>query len=92
MKERVKRRIILILSLLTIIFFISSIHSFQNLAIQKKALDQERQSRMQLEEKLLSLTERSADLKQRLDQLQERFNQEISKLKDELEAEPKLEE
>lgn len=92
MKENVKRRIILILSLLTIIFFISSINSYQNLARQKKAVDQERHSRMQLEEKMLSLIKRSADLKQRLDQLQERFNQEISKLKDELEAEPKLEE
>ena len=90
MKENDKNKIILILGLLTIILLIFLISSCQDAALQRKIVNQERQSRMQLEERLLSVTKRNADLTQGMDQLQERFNQEILKIKGELEIEPKL--
>ena len=99
MKGKLKNTIILVSALLAVIFLIFSINSYQDAAKQKQLVDQERRTRMELEEKVLSLSNLNTDLEQKVMQLQEALNQkkttfettyqgfaqEISKLKEELE-------
>lgn len=75
MKEGIKNKIILVLGLLTIIFFISSINSCHDAARQKKLVNQERRRRMEFEERVLNLSKRNADLGQKVIRLGERLNQ-----------------
>lgn len=100
MKEGMKNKIILVLGLLTVIFFISSVSSYQDVVKQKKLVNQEIRARIELEEKALNLSNQNTDLEQRVGQLRETINrekatyetnsrilnQEISRLVGELEA------
>ncbi len=104
MKADVKNKIVLVLGLLTIIFFIASIRFYQDTVEQKKLLNQERRMRMGLEEGVSDLSNQNADLEQEINQLekmlnqekvahqttQQTLNQEISKLKEELAKVTKL--
>jgi CHASE3 domain sensor protein len=106
MRVNLKDRIILLLSLLTIILFISSIGSYQNLSKQRKLANHEISKRMESEEKIVNLSNRNKDLEQQLNRLQaalstERtnyksdtraLNNEILRLKDELEKTIQLKE
>ncbi len=101
-----KNKIILALGLLTIIFFIASIKSCQNMARQKELVNQEMRTRMELEEEVLNLSKRNTDLEQQMKQLQEALteqetnyqsgqqvlNQEVVELRGELERITKLKE
>ena len=104
MDEGLKNRIILVLGVLAIVFFITSINSCQDAAKQKKIVNQEKLGRMELEEKTLNLSNRNSELEQKIAQLQETLNQqnathqatqqtltqEITRLKEELEKVTKL--
>lgn len=106
MKENLKNKIILALGILIVIFFISSIGSYQEVVKQKKLVSQERDERMELEKRIVSLSDLRADSEQKIKQLQESLNQEkanyqeamgglnqeISELKQQLETVTKLKE
>ncbi|MBL7081016.1 MAG: hypothetical protein ISS44_00375 [Candidatus Omnitrophica bacterium] len=76
MNEDLKNRLILILGILAIIFFLSTIHSCLGAKRQRHLVNQERASRMTLEEEKLSFTKEIPELKQALAKIREEFNQE----------------
>ena len=106
MKEDLKNKIILALGLLMIIFFISSISSYQALIKQKNLANQEMRTRMELEERVINLSDLNAVSQQKIKQLEgelsqekadyqrtyQGFNQQITELKQQLETVTKLKE
>ena len=94
MKERLKNKMTPVLGLLTVIFLVFSLSFFKNASKQKELLDQERQTRMELEETVFNVTNQNTHLEQELTKLQEdrdslqatclTLKQEISDLKKEL--------
>ena len=104
MEEGMKNKIVLALGLLTIILFISSIRSCQNMTREKELVNQEMRTRMELEEQVLYLSKRNTDLEQQINQLQEAvnqqetnyqsdqqaLNQEVAELREEIERITKL--
>ena len=94
MKENLKNKIMPVLVLLTVIFLVSSISSFQNAAKQKGLFNKETQTRMELEEQVLNLTNQNADLEQEVIRIRKdrdvlqatclTLNQEIADLKEKL--------
>ncbi|MFH1577814.1 MAG: hypothetical protein ABIC18_01915 [Candidatus Omnitrophota bacterium] len=76
MRGNSKNEIIIALSLLMVIFFISSISSCQSSAKQKKIVNQEKRLRMGLEEKAMALSSQNLVLEQKIIQLEESFKQE----------------
>ncbi len=69
MEEGLKNRIILILGLLTVIFFVGSISSCANVRRQKSARDKEMATRLDLEEKMSNFMKEKSALEQKLSTL-----------------------
>ena len=96
MQEKTKNKIILVLGLLAIFFFISLISAYQDAAKQKVLLNKERRLRIGIEERVLNLSNQNANLKGEISQLhealdkekaaQEALTQEIEESKEELES------
>lgn len=76
MGEGIKDRIILILIVLMIIFFVSTVSSCLEVAKLKKTINQEMTVRMESEESALNLSRENADLKQKIAQLNTDLDQE----------------
>jgi len=66
MEESLKNRIILILAILTAIFFVASISSCSNAHRQKSARDKEMATRLDTEEKMSSFLKDKTSLEQKL--------------------------
>ena len=69
MEEGVKNKFILILTILTIIFFISSISSCLDNRRQRADRDKEMAQRMDLEEKMTNVSAESAKLEKKIEDL-----------------------
>ena len=69
MEEKIKNRVIIILSILALIFLIASVGSSSNRRKQRDGLQKERAIRLGLEEKVDILTKERAALKLDLDKI-----------------------
>lgn len=76
MKGNIKNKIILVLSLSTLIFFIFLINSYQNEAKQKKLFSQEVNRRIDLEAGVSALSKRNKNLEEKIKKLEELINKE----------------
>lgn len=106
MREGARNKLILILSLVSAIFLLTTLSSCRDAAKQKKMLAQERLKRMELEEQMLGLSDRNSELERRASQLQEELsrqktacqenlrelNRQVTQLQEELERTAKLKE
>jgi len=80
MIEAVKNRIILILSILTVVFFITTINSCTETQRQKQDKNREIFQRMELEEKSNKLSQEKSDLQNKLNNLQQETEELKAKL------------
>jgi predicted RNase H-like nuclease (RuvC/YqgF family) len=76
MEEAMKNRIILILSILSAIFFIATIGSCNNAFRQKSARDKEMLTRLDLEEKMTKFSKEKAALVEKIKAVQKEFEEE----------------
>lgn len=76
MDEDIKSRIILILAILTIIFFLGTINSCNNLRILKGSRNKEMELRLDVEEKLSNLGKDKERLEDRVKALTQEFEEE----------------
>jgi len=74
-REGSGNKLILILSLLSVVFLVTSISSCREASKQKKLVNQERLRRMELEEEILSLSGRNSELELKVNQLEKNLNQ-----------------
>jgi len=65
MEENIKSRIILILAILTLIFFVGCLKSCGTASRQKQARDKEMASRMDLEEKINKISQEKSTLEEK---------------------------
>jgi uncharacterized protein YlxW (UPF0749 family) len=79
MEEGIKDRIILILVILSIIFFISTIGSCTDTHRQKKLKEQEMAMRLDLEEKMAKFTQERKNLEDNLNNSQKALEEEKAK-------------
>jgi len=80
MIEAVKNRIILILSILTVVFFITTINSCTETQRQKQDKNREIFQRMELEEKSNKLSQEKSNLQNKLNNLQQETEELKAKL------------
>lgn len=66
MEESIKNKIIVILGILTAIFFISSVSSCSNVSRQRNAFNKEMYARLSVEEKMSKLTQEKTVLEEKL--------------------------
>jgi len=66
MEETIKDRIILVLAILTAIFFVATVNSCSNTYRQKTARDKEMAARLDLEEKMNKFTQEKASTEEKL--------------------------
>lgn len=66
MEETIKNRIILVLAILTAIFFVATVNSCSNTYRQKTARDKEMAARLDLEEKMNKVTQEKAATEEKL--------------------------
>jgi chromosome segregation ATPase len=66
MEETIKNRIILVLSILALMFFIGSLKSCGNAYRQKQARDKEMAARLDLEEKISKISQQSSLLEEKM--------------------------
>lgn len=106
MREGARNKLILVLSLLSAIFLLTTASSCRDAAKQKKLAGQERLKRMELEEEMLTLSGRNSELEQKASQLQEELgrqktvcqenqvelNRQVTQLQEELNRAAKLKE
>jgi len=99
MKENLKNKIIVALGILTIIFLIASISSYQEATKQRILVSQERRARIELEEKASGSDLKIKQLREALERVEANsakaiidYNQKISELKLQLETVTKLKE
>jgi len=85
MKEGSKNKIILVLALLTLIFFIFLVSTYQDLAKQKGLTDQEIRIRMNLEEEIMGLLKQNENLEKKVGFLQGQLNVEKLTYQEEIE-------
>ena len=76
MEENIKNRIILILSVLTIILFISTVSSCNNSLRQKTARDKEMSARLDSEEKANKVSQDQVKLSQKIKSLEKDLEEE----------------
>jgi hypothetical protein len=69
MEENLKNRIILILAILSTIFFVGNVSSCTNARRQKSARDKEMVARLDLEEKMNKFTQENQDMETKLNNL-----------------------
>lgn len=90
MEETIKNRIILILGILALIFFISNINSCDKLQRQKVARDQEMAKRLDLEENMNKSFQEKVNLQEELDSVRKELEDEKLASKDTKELLSKL--
>jgi chromosome segregation ATPase len=76
MEEIIKNRVILILSILTIIFFMVTVGSCSNAYRQKSARDKEMATRLDLEEKMNKFTQEKLTIEGKLNSLTQGLEEE----------------
>ena len=76
MEESLKNRIILILAILSAIFFIGNISSCTNAQRQKSARDKEMAARLDLEEKMNKFTQEKTDIETKFNNLASELEEE----------------
>ena len=77
MRKNSKNRIVFLMSLLCVVFFIFLLNSYNFIVKQKDLFNQEKLKRLEQEEKILNLTNTNLTLKQQLEKLEQtRFQQE----------------
>ena len=76
MEESIKNRIILVLAILTVIFFISTLNSCSNAYRQKTGRDKEMAARLDLEEKMNKFTQGKAAMEENLNTVNKELEEE----------------
>lgn len=76
MEEGIKNRVILILAILTVIFFIGTVGSCSSARKQQKDLNEERATRFGLEEKITKFTQEKTALGTKLNNLSQELEKE----------------
>jgi chromosome segregation ATPase len=76
MEEGLKNRVILILGILSVIFFVSTIGSCSNAGRQRQARDKEMVTRLELEEKMSKFSQEKAGLEEKLQAAEKQLQEE----------------
>jgi len=76
MEENLKTRVILILAILSVIFFLGTISSCTNAARQKRSRDKEMATRLDLEEKMSKFTQEKQALETKITALSQQLEEE----------------
>lgn len=93
MAEDFKNRIILILSVLTVLFFLTTVGSCANARRQKISRDKEMSIRLDVEERMSKFTQEKTELEEKIDSLSKQMNKEkteLDKIKKDLAQEQSL--
>lgn len=76
MEETIKNRVILVLAILTVIFFIATLSSCNNTYRQKVARDKEMAARLDLEERMNKFTQEKTAIAENLNAVNEELKEE----------------
>jgi uncharacterized protein YaaN involved in tellurite resistance len=82
MEENIKNRLILILAILTLIFFMGSVGSCANAHRQKLARDKEMLTRLDLEEKMSNFVNEKASFEEKIDTLSKELEKKETELQE----------